>query len=629
LPGLRSIVDQFHPTIKNPFLRMKKYFLFFGFLLAVMVLQAQPVTRFTVDLTKGKKGSLSVTCDVPAYQKEELVYQIPRAVQGSYSIKNFGDYIDNFRAYDHKWKRLKVSYNKQESNFRISNAKTLSHITYEVHDTWTDTKKQNYVFQPGGTYFEPGTLFCLNTFALLGYFEGFKDYPTEVHVKKDPVLYCATSANISALSSTDDVVKAPNYDDLQDNPMVYMRPDTVSIKVRNCRFHIAVFSRNHKITSRDILASVSPIITNAFASFFSVFPTDNYTFTFLFPGWQDEALLANGTMGAMEHRKSSVYFYPETGNKDILNSFLTHVVAHEFLHVLTPLSLKSEQIYNFNYRNPEASEHLWLYEGGVEYLSNVILYKDSLISDENFWETFRQKTLYSDRYKDISMIEFGKKIFDNSDMHYYVNVYNRGALVSFFLDVKINELTGGKMNLKKVLFQLNEKYKGHYFKDEVLFDEIVNLTHPDIRTLINDYIVGTKELPVKEYLHKIGYRFTSEKPDSIYTFGRVSVEYDAKDKRCVVRDASPGYNAFGIDKGDVIVAVNDTLLNESSYYHYVNLIGSPATNAEVAVRFSRKGKLMEIKNPPIKVKVTQLNFIEPEREISEEQRTLRKLVLGR
>ncbi len=608
---------------------MKRYIFLGCFLLVAALLPAQLVNRFTIDLTKSKKNKLSVRCDVPAYQKAVLVYQIPRAVPGSYSIKNFGDYIDNFKAYDRNGKKLKVDYNKQDNTFTIQNAASLARIGYDVRDTWTDTNNPNYVFSPGGTYFERGTLFCLNTFALCGYFDGFDHTPGEIRITKESDLYCATSADRTALSPTEDLIRVPDYDALQDNPLVYMAPDTVSLSVNNCRFHIAVFSRNHKITSRQILSSIRPVLTNVFPSFFPKFPTNNYTFTFIFPGWQDENLTKNGGVGAMEHRNSSVYFYPETGNSAILNSFLTHVVVHEFLHVLTPLSLKSEPIFRFNYRNPEASQHLWLYEGGIEYLANQFLFRDSIFSENDYLESVRQKLLYSDRYKQISMTEFGRKIFENSDQSYYANVYSRGALVAFLLDVRINELTEGKMNLRELLFQLDEKYKGRFFQDDTLFDEIVSRTHPDIRSLIDNYIVGTEELPVKAYLHKIGYKLSATMPDSIYTFGRVSVEYDSRTVRCVVRDATPNYNAFNLDKGDFILAVNDTVLNEANYYQNLKLIGNPDSGKEVKVRFSRKGKTMEIENPPVKIKVTQLDYIEPEPDLTPEQQRLRKLVLGR
>jgi hypothetical protein len=59
------------------------------------------------------------------------------------------------------------------------------------------------------------------------------------------------------------------------------------------------------------------------------------------------------------------------------------------------------------------------------------------------------------------------------------------------------------------------------------------------------------------------------------------------------------------------------------------LIGNPDSEKEVKVRFSRKGKTMEVQNPPIRIKVTQLNYIEPERDLTPDQQRLRKLVLGR
>lgn len=590
---------------------------------------AQLVNRFSIDLTTSKKGRLSVACEVPTYNKDTLIYQIPRAVPGTYSIKNYGRYITNFKAFDAQGKKLKSVYNESSGSFTILGAAMLAGITYDVHETWTDSGNPDYIFQPGGTYFESGTLFFLNTFALFGYFDGFTDVANEIHIRKNSSLFCSTSADISSLSPEEDVVKAVDYNTLQDNPLVYLKPDTVSIRISNCRFHIAVFSRNGKITSRQVLTSLYSVLTRALPAFFPVFPTDNYTFTFVFPGWQDNRLMASGSMGAMEHRQSSVYFFGETGNPDVLNSFIRQVVAHEFLHVLTPLSLQSEQVFHFDYRHPEGSEHLWMYEGCVEYLSNLILYRDSVFSADDFWEAIRDKTLYNGRFSNLSMTELGKHIFENKNMSYYVNVYNKGALVSFLLDIGINELTNGKLNLRKLLMQLDTKYKGRYFNDKELFDEMVNATNPALREVIDDYIIGTKELPMKEYLHKIGYRFLSEKPDSIYTFGRVSFEYNAQKNRCEARDALPYYNAFKMNDGDVLVAVNDTLLTEANYYHFVKTITSPTTNRDVTVRYSNKGKLSEVQNPPIKLGVVQRNFIEPEENVSEEQIRLRKMVLGR
>jgi predicted metalloprotease with PDZ domain len=45
-------------------------------------------------------------------------------------------------------------------------------------------------------------------------------------------------------------------------------------------------------------------------------------------------------------------------------------VTHEFFHIVTPLSIHSKEIQDFDY-NDKMSEHLWMYEGVTEYFANL------------------------------------------------------------------------------------------------------------------------------------------------------------------------------------------------------------------------------------------------------------------
>ena len=46
--------------------------------------------------------------------------------------------------------------------------------------------------------------------------------------------------------------------------------------------------------------------------------------------------------------------------------------AHEFFHIVTPLSIHSEEIQYFDFNQPKMSEHLWLYEGSTEYHAHMV-----------------------------------------------------------------------------------------------------------------------------------------------------------------------------------------------------------------------------------------------------------------
>ena len=74
---------------------------------------------------------------------------------------------------------------------------------------------------------------------------------------------------------------------------------------------------------------------------------------------------------------SSMYYTPEMDTAS-LKTTMDNFTTHEFFHVITPLSIHSEEIGNFDFNNPKMSEHLWLYEGVTEYSAGIMQVKEGL-----------------------------------------------------------------------------------------------------------------------------------------------------------------------------------------------------------------------------------------------------------
>lgn len=597
-------------------------------LFAFMAVHAQHYV-FHVDLTACKNNRLPVILDVPELNRDTLLYQFPTSIPGSYMVKDYGSFIKGLKATEQAGKKLRVQYNKKENNFRIFNAKQLAHIEYVVEGTWISNNKKDYIFQPGGTDFELNTFYILNTHALFGFFEGYEKIPFELNIHKNAGLFCASSASVQALSDVADKVELPDYATLIDNPLMYAHPDTVSLKVKNCTFHIAVYSRTGAVTAASVLEIMKPVLETSMARFFPVFPTDNYCFSFFFHGPNDDRISRYGGVGALEHSRSSFYFGYETRDKDQLKRFVTHVTSHEFLHVLTPLSLKSERVYNYNFKTPVMSKHLWMYEGSVEYFSALTNMQDSILTEKEFIENIRDKVIYSNHYPNISMIEFGEKICENKDENVYRNVYNRGALVAFLMDIRMNELTNGEQNLKKVIFALNEKYKGSFFKEDNLIPELISRTHPLLKGMIDSLVVGNYPLPVEQYLGKLGYKFYPEKADSMYTYGDWAVRFDTSRNKCIVLNTQPNYNVFSISSGDYLESVDSVEVNETNYSKHIDLLENPVDKKRLEVVFEHYGQRYKSHGYPIRIPVTFRCLIEPDKNATEAQLKLRQLVFGK
>ncbi len=133
--------------------------------------------------------------------------------------------------------------------------------------------------------------------------------------------------------------------------------------------------------------------------------------------------------GALEHGTSSVYYLPDYGTRTYTR-MLNDVVIHEFMHIYTPLSLHSNLIGDFNYRNPKMSKHLWLYEGVTEYFSLLIQMQGNLVAPEKMLQDdIRLKIAQSFRYPDsIAFTEMSANVLEKPYTKLYDQVYERGAI---------------------------------------------------------------------------------------------------------------------------------------------------------------------------------------------------------
>jgi predicted metalloprotease with PDZ domain len=105
---------------------------------------AQKVTQnasyqFFVDLTTVKNDKLEVSLIAPKINKDEITYNLPKIVPGTYANYDFGRYITDFKAFDAAGKALKVE-KLDKNSYKIAKAKSLYKITYLVDDTWDSPK---------------------------------------------------------------------------------------------------------------------------------------------------------------------------------------------------------------------------------------------------------------------------------------------------------------------------------------------------------------------------------------------------------------------------------------------------------------------------------------------------------
>jgi predicted metalloprotease with PDZ domain len=302
-----------------------------------------------------------------------------------------------------------------------------------------------------------------------------------------------------------DIFTAENYDRLVDSPLMYSKIDTAIIKVGNTEVLIASYSPNAKITAKQIAESVNEVLQAQKEYLGGKLPVDKYAFIFYF--FNDPQATS---YGALEHSYSSFYYMPESTIEE-MNQQMRDFVAHEFFHIVTPLTIHSEEIHNFDFNDPKMSKHLWLYEGVTEYFAGNVQVKYGLITPEAYLNVLREKMSVASQFLDsVPFTDISKFALDTYKDQYY-NVYQKGALIGMCLDIKLRKLSGGKYGMQNLVADLGKKFgKSKAFQDDQLFAEITALTYPEIGEFLKRYVGGNETLPLEEIFSLVGVKYESE-----------------------------------------------------------------------------------------------------------------------
>jgi predicted metalloprotease with PDZ domain len=602
---------------------------------------------YTVDLTKVVNDRLYVELSPPAIDKSEVTFYLPKIVPGTYAIADYGRYVQEFAAYDKKGKKLTVE-KVDDNTWKIKDATKLKKITYWVDDTFDTTVTGPEIFWPAGTNIEDKKNFVINPSGFFGYFDGIKEAPFQFNVVRSKDLYGSTGMipvqTGSALSTVKlekskndndnvvDVYKATDYDQLIDSPLMYAKPDTAVIKVGNTEVLIGSYSPNNKVTAKEIAESIREVLMAQKEYLGGKLPVDKYAFIFYFT---DQPIMS---YGALEHSYSSMYYMPEM-TIDQMNQQLRDFAAHEFFHIVTPLTVHSEEIENFDFNSPKMSQHLWMYEGVTEYFAGNVQVKYGLITPEQYLEVIQEKMVTSDQFiDDVPFTDISKFTLDKYHDQYY-NVYMKGALIGLALDIKLRELSKGKYGLRNLLMELSGKFgKNKAFKDDELFAEITKMTYPQIGEFFDKYVKGNASLPLEETLTAVGVKYKKEEKFKDYTLGIGNddlgvTQIDNKPRLQIAKTDKLNVmgQALGFKEGDVLVKMNgDTLPDlgpDFPKFIQAQMMSLPNldTMKYTVLRKDESGatKEVELSAPVTQVELTRKHLLEFDSAATPEQLALR------
>ena len=599
--------------------------------------------EYTIDLTTIRDDKIRIELITPPVSQNEITFYMPRVIPGTYAIADYGRFVDEIVVTDKKGNALRAE-RVDVNSWRISDAQKMTRLSYWVNDSFDAEDEGPDIFWPAGTNIEEGRNFLLNTGGFFGYFSGMKELPFQLNVIRDQDFYGCTGLlpkpsdsrrekKVSSQRLRTDVFETKDYEELIDSPVMYSQPDTATIHLGNTQVLVGTYSPNKKITALQIAACIRNVLIAQEKFLGGKLPVKKYAFIFYFA---DQSVMS---YGALEHSTSSVYYMAEERIEE-MTAELRQIAAHEFFHILTPLTIHSEFFEDFDFNNPRMSEHLWMYEGVTEYFASAVRVKYGLMTPEEFLKGLVQKMRTSDQFlHDVPFTDISKHSIGKYHDQFY-NVYQKGALIALCLDLKLLKYSDGKYSLRDLMLDLSKKFgKNKAFREDELFNEITSMTDPAIGEFFNRHVRGIEILPLMEVLGYVGVKYLGEQKIEDYSLGITNAEVGVtqhEDKPRLQISSIEKQNAMGsalgLQEGDILMQINDQVLPElgpelgKTLHKLHKTMREKETLSYLVLRKNESGEWKEVRlsAPVRKIEVVKRHMVSFDENATAAQLTLRK-----
>ena len=554
-------------------------------------------------------------------------FVVPQIIPGTYMKVNYAKFYSDFTAYDLTGDIMKVS--KYDNVFKVQGEQPLQFLEYTVKQSLGNKKVWNNIMPCAGTIITKKSA-LLNFQLVTGYFEGYENLPFEVEVVRPKSFFGATAIQKKILNDTTEILSTSNYGSLIDQPVLYAEPDTTSFKIDDHRFNIAVHSEDGKNSALELKSGIKKIV-ESISDYSGFTSNEDYTFIFYFVNEKrlKGVLKTVGVNAALEHTNSSVYCDLDYPLQDTF-SYYNHVVPHEYFHTITPLGFHSDKITNFNFRKPDMSRHIWMYEGVTDYFAFLL---NAKYLSQNPKYDLQLAIDYSLKKKRQSMTQSAANIIRKKNAISWItkmlevgNYYQKGKLIAMGLDMAIMEKTNGNKRLINVLLDLKKEYENTAFLEDDLKDVLIRTGIPGVEDFYNRYIVGNEIPPYNEYLNNLGYVYYPSK-SKLPSYGAFDIRKIKNDTSYYVTWAKK--NSLGLKKGDSILKINHipTHIFLSSDTVYEDVILNPVLTDTLSITYRRNGSEFNVKSNPSLEKKRTSKVLEVTN-VSEEQRAYRNMFFG-
>ena len=401
----------------------------------------------------------------------------------------------------------------------------------------------------------------LNAALCLPYVDGHLTDPVELRVDVPPDWKVVTE--LAPVGTDPRHFRAPDYDDLADNPVDAGHPSVVTIRPLGIPHRISLCGEGGNYELQRVEADLAKIV-EATVRLVGESPLTSYTFFYHLNDVSD---------GGLEHARSTscvvprLCFAPPAAYERFLR-----LTSHEYFHLYNVKRIRPKVLGPFDYTREVYTRQLWWMEGTTEYFSELVLRRAGLLTPPKYLEgvakLIHDFQLTPGRHHQsleeasfLAWIDYYQKFEETPNQS--ISYYDKGSLVSLCLDLEIRSRTENRASLETVLRTLWTEYGkvGRGLAEDELLAVASRATSLDLDAFFAKYVSGTAEIDFDAFAKYAGLSIGPKAKDpeaGEATPGYLGFRY--KDSGGLVRVRSiladsPARRA-GVSAGDEIVAVN-------------------------------------------------------------------------
>jgi predicted metalloprotease with PDZ domain len=529
------------------------------------------------------KNSITVSYNVEYLKADTIKFLFPKSVPGTYRYLEYDSLINSVKAYtaDKKLCDIDIVNNR---TYQITADKNISSITYRLD--YSDDIFAEKVVTTGLITNNEVTI--LNSSALFGYIDGYTDIPYTIDIKHNSDKKPFTTAILNNSNIDQDSYSVNNYHTLIDNPIIYFNSDTISYNSAGTEVNLLVYSPTKQMCAKKIKSYAQPVTDVVFSKLkeAGVAP-DSYNMTIFFGDKIDKG---DAVIAALEHKNSSTYYFraePKFFGKEDSPYFandIKELIAHEIMHVFTPISFREKSMAVYNYEKPEPTEFLWLYEGFTEYYSKMLLYEADLLYNDRFLD--RQSIdMFNLWGMPKNLLDYSRNILNKPDDMFFV--YKKGRLFNIGLDGAVRLSNDNKKDLFKLL---SDSYEyGNYFNGDSLMLKLRGYDDK-VALYIDSFLIDNNRIALDNYLSPFGLKLEKRLRKYKNPYFPIWIKgYDPDNN--ILTLISKKYDIFKEPKQ--VVAINGESISAYNYSNYLSNIYR-ANKLPVTLTLLENGKKRDV-----------------------------------